>query len=98
MKYQVINDKTNKVEEEFYTREDAVDCVDFEFSFATHSIIQVVSCRCCDREGHERHDWYGISTGYWCDECYWSNRYKFKKQRYATQEYDGFGERLSDDY
>lgn len=103
MKYQVINDKTNKVEEEFYTQEDAMECVDFEFSFATHSIIQVISCRGhhrfgCDEEGHERYDWYGISTGHWCDKCYESNRYPYKKSRYATEEYDGYGERLSDDY
>lgn len=98
MKYQVINDKTNKVEEEFYTQEDALDCVDFEFSFETHSIIQVISCRGCDKEGHERQDWYGISTGHWCGECYESNSYPYKKSRYATEEYDGYGERLSDEY
>ena len=79
MKYRIINDKTNKVEEEFYTKEDALDFVDFEFSFETHSIIQVISCRGCDKEGHERQDWYGISTGHWCDPCYHSNKYPYRK-------------------
>jgi hypothetical protein len=94
MKYQVINDKTNKVEEEFYIKEDALDCVDFKFSFETHSIIQVISCRGCDKEGHERQDWYGISTGHWCDECYESNRYTYRKDAYETIERHGDGERL----
>ena len=60
-------------------------------------IMRLIECRRCDKEGHERHDWYGISTGYWCDECYESNRYPYKKSRYATEEYDGYGERLSND-
>ena len=102
MEYQVINNKTNKVEQVFYTQEDAMECVDFDYSFATHSIIEVISCRGyhrfgCENEGHERHDWYGISTGHWCDECY-ESKYPYEKSRYATEEYDGYGERLSDDY
>jgi len=97
MKYRIINDKTNEVEEEFYTKEEALDCIEFEFSFETHSMIRVIQCRECDNEGHERQDWYGISTGYWCDECYESNRYPYRKDAYETIERHGRGERLDDE-
>ena len=33
MEYQVINNKTNKVEQVFYTQEDAIECVDFDFLY-----------------------------------------------------------------
>jgi hypothetical protein len=98
MKYQVFNQKTGEVECEFYTRQDAEETIEFEFDWDTHTILRVVECRGCDNEGHERHDWYGISTGHWCDECYESNRYPYRKSRYATEEYDGYGERLSEDF
>jgi len=42
----------------------------------------------------ERFDAYGIPTGYWCDDCY-ENNYPYKKNRY---DYEGYGERLDDDY
>lgn len=98
MKYRIINDKTNEVEEEFYTEEEALDCLDFEFSFETHSLIQVVECRKCSNDADERHDAYGISTGFWCDSCYHSSKYPYRKDRYPTIENDGYGERLSDEY
>ena len=98
MKYRIINDKTNKVEEEFYTEEEALDCVDFEFSFETHSLIQVFECRECSNDADERRDAYGISTGYWCDACYHSNKYPYRKDAYETVERHGYGERLEDNY
>lgn len=44
----------------------------------------------------EQHDAYGISTGYWCDGCYNSDSYPYRKDKY----YDYFfaGERMEDDY
>lgn len=30
----------------------------------------------------KRQDAYGIFTGYYCDECYESDRYPFRKDRY----------------
>lgn len=42
---------------------------------------------------NQRYDAYGITTGYFCDECY-KNNYPYRKDRYPTQEYDGYGERL----
>ena len=42
MRYQVINNKTNEVEDEFYSQDDAIECIDFEFSFHTHRIIEII--------------------------------------------------------
>ena len=98
MKYQVINRVNGTIEEEFDTRCEAENEINHEFSWDTHTIIKVFGCRGCDSQGHERHDYYGISTGHWCDECFESNRYPYKKTRYATEEYDGYGERLDDNY
>ena len=39
MKYQVINKITNQVEDEFNTEIEAIECVDFEHSFFTHSLL-----------------------------------------------------------
>jgi len=60
----------------------------------------VHTCRgesCSSVETSEYKDWYGITTGHWCDTCYETN-YIFKKDRYPTMEYDGYGERLEEDY
>lgn len=43
----------------------------------------------------ERHDAYGMSTGYYCDECY-KNNYPYRKDSYFDQSYAG--ERMEDDY
>jgi len=100
MRYQVINDKTNEVEAEFFTQDDAIECIDFEFSFHTHSIIEVIPCRGCSTTEHveEHQDAHGISTGYWCHECYESSKYPYRKDRYPTIETHGYGERLTDNY
>jgi len=44
-----------------------------------------------------RSDYYGIFTGLYCDDCYNSDRYPYKKDRYPTVEYDGYGEQLEPD-
>jgi hypothetical protein len=98
MKYQVFNQRTGEIESEFYTLREAEKIIEFEFDWNTHTIIKFIGCRGCEQEGHERHDWYGISTGHWCDECYESDRYPYKRTRYATEEFDGYGERLDDNY
>ena len=41
-----------------------------------------------------RNDAYGIYTGLYCDSCYDSDKYPYKKDRYPTIEYDGYGEQL----
>jgi len=52
--------------------------------------------KCESEEVYERHDWYGITTGFYCDKCY-ENNYPYRKDRYPTIEHDGYGERLDDD-
>jgi len=59
-----------------------------------------MTCRgkeCESTQVEERFDAYGLSTGYYCDNCY-DNNYPYRKDRYPTIEYDGYGERLDDDY
>jgi Pyruvate/2-oxoacid:ferredoxin oxidoreductase delta subunit len=52
-------------------------------------------CKGCGTvHANECHDAYGITTGHWCDECYDSPRYPYKKNRY---DYRGAGERLDYD-
>ena len=59
-------------------------------------IDQVIPCRGCENEGYEQYDAHGISTGYWCYDCYESSKYPYRKDRYETIETHGYGERLSD--
>jgi hypothetical protein len=56
-----------------------------------------IPCRGCEirEDVYEQHDAYGYSTGYWCDNCYESDRYPYRKDRYFTGD---TGERLEDDY
>ena len=60
--------------------------------------VESYSCKgkgCESHDTEERYDAYNISTGYYCDSCYESN-YPYRKDRYETVEYHGFGERLDD--
>ena len=41
-----------------------------------------------------RTDHYGIYTGLYCDTCYDSDKYPYKKDHYPTIEHDGYGEQL----
>ena len=57
-----------------------------------------IKCRGCgDIHVQERHDAYGISTAYWCDDCYDDpTKYHYRKDKYFDPLYAG--ERLEDDY
>jgi hypothetical protein len=56
-------------------------------------------CRGCGTvHAQERYDAHGITTGHWCQSCYDSSKYPYRKDRYATIETHGYGERLSDNY
>jgi len=56
-------------------------------------------CRGCGSvHANECCDAHGISTGYWCDDCYNSSKYPYRKDAYPTMETHGYGERLEDDY
>lgn len=90
--YRVIYN--DKVEYESYDLEDCEDFINYELKKDDAFITEFTPCRGCrEEEGYLRHDWYGIPTGNYCDSCY-ENNYPYRKERYATQEYDGYGERL----
>jgi hypothetical protein len=63
-----------------------------------------IMCRGCgeshetneDKYVEEMRDSYGYSTGWWCHECYDSDRYPYRRDRYFDPSYAG--ERLEDDY
>jgi hypothetical protein len=57
-----------------------------------------IPCRGCQtkQDVEEQCDAYGYSTGYWCDSCYESDRYPYRRDRYFDSSYAG--ERLEDDY
>jgi len=53
-------------------------------------------CRHCESvHASEQTDHYGISTGYWCDDCY-EHHYPYRKDAYYDPEYAG--ERMEEDY
>ena len=60
-----------------------------------HYLREVIPCRGCQEEGHMQHDAYGITTGHWCNTCYDSDKYPYRKDAY---DYEAYGERLDDDY
>ena len=67
---------------------------DFWISKGTDCIF--TKCKGCGTvHANECFDAYGIPTGHWCDECYDSPKYPYKKNRY---DYAAYGERLEDDY
>ena len=97
--YRIVNTKTEETWAEFYVLSDAEDAYDYEgLAFEDYSIIYVTPCRNCGADADERYDFYGISTGHWCEECYEGNEYPYRRDRYATIEHDGYGERLDDDF
>jgi hypothetical protein len=53
----------------------------------TKDTKEIVESRC---------DAYGYGTGDWCDKCYDSDKYPYRKDRYFDPSYAG--ERLEDDY
>jgi len=65
---------------------------------------QQVQCKGCDNQCDSvtpityhhwsRKDAYGMFTGLYCSDCYDSERYPYRKDRYPTVEWDGYGETL----
>jgi hypothetical protein len=99
MKYQVKCMNTDEVLFEGFSQFECGEWMEYEeLGMGDAWIDQVVNCRGCESEGEEQYDAHGISTGYWCHECYESSKYPYRKDRYPTIETHGYGERLSDDY
>lgn len=57
-----------------------------------------IPCKGCStkKDVSEQKDAYGYSTGYWCNSCYESDRYPYRRDRYFDASYAG--ERLENDY
>jgi hypothetical protein len=100
--YKVYNISENKYDESFgvfFSREEAWEALDYlehkdqEYKF-NYNVVQYLQCKTCSNEGETRYDYYGISTGVHCDTCYTSPNYKYRKDRYPTMEYDGYGDTL----
>lgn len=64
-------------------------------------------CRSCNEDsGYDirplnyhawaRSDAYGVYTGVYCDDCYESDKYPYRKDYYYDESYAG--ERMDDDY
>ncbi len=96
MKYQVKCISTDDVLFESYDRQECGEWIDYEgLGLGDVYLKKIIGCRGCDNEGHQQYDAHGISTGYWCHECYESDRYPYRKDRYPTIETHGYGERLN---
>lgn len=95
MKYIVKNRKTEAIVYETYSEVDAEEAMEYEFDSDSHYVIEIYPCRGCGADSDEKYDAYGISTGRWCDTCYTSPKYPYRKDRY---DYEAYGERLDDNY
>lgn len=100
MKYQVKCMTTDEILFEGFSRFECGEWMDYEeLGMGDAWIDQVIPCRACGSDdSQEQSDAHGISTGYWCHDCYESDRYPYRKDRYPTIETHGYGERLEDDY
>jgi hypothetical protein len=73
---------------------------EYEFRIEPGTDYIYTKCKGCQTvHAYERHDAYGITTGFWCDDCYESDKYPYRKDRYPTMEHDGYGDYLEpEDY
>lgn len=98
MIYRLTNTKTKEVIDSPF-EDELNEIIEYEqWESGTYHIIKLFSCRGCrTHDGvEERHDAHGISTGHWCESCYNSSNYPYRKDKYPTIETHGYGERLYD--
>ena len=101
MKYIIYNIETGKeLDQEYFSSQEAWEEIEYGLPDGNYNVIRKIICKAqtCDSEGYERYDAHGISTGHWCDECYDSVGYPYRKDKYPTIEFNGYGERLYNDY
>lgn len=63
-----------------------------------------ICCRGCHKSHKDdeniwvelQYDFYGIETGYWCNDCYESDKYPYRRDAYY--DYLNAGEYLDDNY
>lgn len=108
LQYTITNQKTQEQFTCNYTDE-VEDLIQSEMHGNTFNredfiVDKQFACRGCqefdkgDIGVQERYDAHGITTGNWCEECYGSSKYPYRKDRYPTIETHGYGEQLGDDY
>jgi hypothetical protein len=68
-------------------------CEEIQNDFWDDKEHDYIKCKRCENEGCHRYDFYGISTGYWCDDCYEYN-YPYRRDAYYDEGYAG--EKLDD--
>jgi hypothetical protein len=77
----------------FYSKYEAIEmlrdtgkvtCLEDEWRY---NLIKSIPCRGCEK--HEtsdmRYDAYNIETGHWCNPCYDSDKYPYRKDKYDYQ-------------
>ena len=98
MKYEIYSYKTDELVNTVYDLMEAQMEVDMlgadEYYYVTLHACKTIDCK---HDANERFDAYGITTGWWCDSCFNSNKYPYRKDKYPTIETHGFGERLNND-
>lgn len=86
MEIQVINRKTEEVEFVALAWFEVEDFFEYEQLDRTdYWTREVHSCRGCSEskdDVQERHDYHGITTGYYCEDCY-ENNYPYRKDDYT---------------
>ena len=92
MRYQALNWDTNEVICESTDQMELQEQMEFCFPEITDwNMVRIPTCRKCEKDAQERHDYYGISTGYWCESCYNSSKYAYRRDAYDP--YNDYGTR-----
>lgn len=97
MYYKIFDLQNNKeLDPRFFSKMEAVEVAE-DLQLTNYNVFQVVPCKgCSSEESYEQFDAHGISTGYWCNPCYNSSKYPYRKDYYPTLETHNYGEKLED--
>tara|TARA_R100001440_G_scaffold21214_2_gene35058 strand:- start:74 stop:373 length:300 start_codon:yes stop_codon:yes gene_type:complete len=99
MMYQIINKNTHEIEYETYSSWEVDEMMEYTFDHSDHYIQQITPCNGCGVDSDMRYDAHGVPTGHYCIKCYNDpKKYPYRKDRYATLETHGYGDRMDDDY
>lgn len=89
MKFQGLDWDTGAVLFEAPTRFELQEQADYQ-NCTDYNLVTIHECRGCESEScYERHDYHNNSTGHWCDECYDSRKYPYRKDDYDPYNEEG---------
>lgn len=97
MKHAAICNRTDKVLAIESCSFELADRMEWEFPPETSwRHVKIHECRGCDKNDlddyvPERFDYYGITTGHWCESCYNSGKYPYRRDAYDP--YNEYGTR-----